>query len=1018
LNDYFKRCATYDKDFHELCDGDETSIRLYFQSSGLSITHNKHHKLTNAGVLLCCKRDSIPRYAFHVHVKFVQKFTGDGLDLNEELFGSVLYLYNELYRRLKPLYDRRMGSPDLRDETGGEAVFYEYPEKAFVEALVNFLIHRDYSLDDIGFITIHHDSVEFVNPGQSDIAPEVLMSSTTALLPRYTRNQRLIEAFNKARLNEREGKGIQRIREALLKNGSVFETNRPGLVIENDSSKNRFRLIIFKRPSTTTIQQSKLYIPNGLHQLRPIPAEFTGRVAELDKLLTNIRTHPSSVTSISSINGMPGIGKTELANIAGHVLVNNYPDAQLFVDLGANTPMPLTPAQALSRCLQAFSPDAKLPEDETSLRNLYLSALQGKRALVILDDARDDAHVAPLLPPPGCAAIITSRYNLSVGTLFMLDVLPRQESIKLLCSFTARLGDCADTLAALCGDLPIALAIAGGYLKSHASKPVQGYIQSLQGTDRIQRLQVNTLFDYSFRALTSAQQAAFQSLAVMPADFDRPAALAVIGDEAADADVLDELVSLNLLQYDAKAARFRWHDLLREFARSRATRQVLDAAADRHSAHYLAILNQAGDLYLEGNDSIMRGLALYDQEAAHIQAGQAWAASHAAADTAAAQLCLRYPDAGAYVLSLRLHPREQISWLTAALSAARKLHERSTEGVHLGNLGLAYARLGDARKAINFYEQQLKITREIDNRRGEGNALGNLGQAYARLGDARKAIEYLEQALGIDREIGDRRGEGNALSGLGLAYADLGDARRAIDFYEQALAMDREIGDRQGEGQDLGNLGIAYADLGDARKAIEYLEQALGIDREIGDRQGEGQDLDNLGIAYTNLGDGHKAIEYHEHALAIAREIGNRQGEGNTLGNLGIAYANLGDAHKAIDFYEQALIIHREIGDRQSEALGLDNLGNAYVTLRDTHQAIELCGQALVILHQIGDPYNEAIASWDLGLAYEKQADIACAIPLMQARIDYEREIGHPDAEKHAKHVDELQAKLAGKGND
>ena len=52
--------------------------------------------------------------------------------------------------------------------------------------------------------------------------------------------------------------------------------------------------------------------------------------------------------------------------------------------------------------------------------------------------------------------------------------------------------------------------------------------------------------------------------------------------------------------------------------------------------------------------------------------------------------------------------------------------------------------------------------------------LGNLGLAYAALGQVDQAIEYYEQALVIAREIGDRRGEGNHLGNLGTAYADLG----------------------------------------------------------------------------------------------------------------------------------------------------------------------------------------------------------------------------------------------------
>ena len=131
----------------------------------------------------------------------------------------------------------------------------------------------------------------------------------------------------------------------------------------------------------------------------------------------------------------------------------------------------------------------------------------------------------------------------------------------------------------------------------------------------------------------------------------------------------------------------------------------------------------------------------------------------------------------------------------------------------------------------------LVIAREIGDRRGEGNALGNLGIAYADLGQAERAIGFYEQHLAIAREIGDRRGEGNALGNLGIAYAGLGQAERAIGFYEQQLAIAREIGDRRGEGNALGNLGLAYAALGQVERAIGLLEQALQIGQEIKDPQ-------------------------------------------------------------------------------------------------------------------------------------------------------------------------------------
>jgi len=51
------------------------------------------------------------------------------------------------------------------------------------------------------------------------------------------------------------------------------------------------------------------------------------------------------------------------------------------------------------------------------------------------------------------------------------------------------------------------------------------------------------------------------------------------------------------------------------------------------------------------------------------------------------------------------------------------------------------------------------ISREIGDRRGEGNHLGNLGSAYAALGEVKRARESWQQSLAIFEEIGDSRSE-------------------------------------------------------------------------------------------------------------------------------------------------------------------------------------------------------------------------------------------------------------------
>ena len=134
----------------------------------------------------------------------------------------------------------------------------------------------------------------------------------------------------------------------------------------------------------------------------------------------------------------------------------------------------------------------------------------------------------------------------------------------------------------------------------------------------------------------------------------------------------------------------------------------------RHAAHYASLLRATNELYIEGGDSIKRGLALFDLEWLNIQTGHTWAVANTKQDETAAQLCSDYPD-WPDLLDLRLHPRERIAWLEAALAAARRLKIRDAEGAHLGNLGSAYYALGDRAQAISHAEAALKIFEQIES---------------------------------------------------------------------------------------------------------------------------------------------------------------------------------------------------------------------------------------------------------------------------------------------------------------
>ncbi len=176
-----------------------------------------------------------------------------------------------------------------------------------------------------------------------------------------------------------------------------------------------------------------------LHQLSPAPNDFVGREAEQQDLLTEIERG----AVITGLRGMGGIGKTALGLVVAHQLKARYCDAQFFLDLRGAGDNPVTPLEALTHVVRAFYPTSKLPDNLEDMQALYRTVLDGKRALVFFDNAKDAQQVVPLLPPASCLLLITSRAHFTLPGLKAkdLNVLPSDKARELVLSIADRLSD-------------------------------------------------------------------------------------------------------------------------------------------------------------------------------------------------------------------------------------------------------------------------------------------------------------------------------------------------------------------------------------------------------------------------------------------------------------------------------------------------------------------------------------------------------------------------------------------------
>jgi tetratricopeptide (TPR) repeat protein len=627
---------------------------------------------------------------------------------------------------------------------------------------------------------------------------------------------------------------------------------------------------------------------NTLHQLPPAPADFTGRTELISQLLSDFNSHKGA--TISGLTGMGGIGKTALGLEVANKIKDQYPDAQIFLDLKGTT-SPLSALDIARHVILSFEPAADLRGlNESNMQAAYQSVLHGKKALLFFDNARSAEQIAPLRPPVECAMLVTSRWTFPVTGLqaHRVDVLSEVDAINFLLELCPRIADNAAELAKACAYLPLALRIAGSFLLVNSDWSLEKYLSQL--SDRKKRLEtlkqsranaelttepdLLATFELSYNALTEDDRKRWRTLGVFPASFAGNAAGSIWNlDENETQKLIGVLRRYSLLDYDETNARYYVHDLLADFAFAEMESEEEQEARIAHVSYYMEVLKVTDHLYKEGSKKILTGLKLFDQEWEHIRFAQAWAQENSTASKRIAEFVMLYPGASVYCLDLRLAPIQRILWLEAAADAAKQLDRKDFLGVHLGNMGTAYYYLGDVQKAIKLFEQTLEIAREIGDRHNEGNWLGNLGISYSFLGEVKKAIRFHEQALEIAREIGDRRNEGNWLGNLGIAYFSLGEVQKAIEFYEQRIEIAREIGDRRGEGVALGNLGNAFNNLGEVQKAIEFYEQQLLLVREIGDRRSEGNALFNLGLALHGLEEKDKAINMMKQALVIFKAI-------------------------------------------------------------------------------------------------------------------------------------------------
>lgn len=669
-------------------------------------------------------------------------------------------------------------------------------------------------------------------------------------------------------------------------------------------------------------------MPVALAQLPADVADFTGRDREIAELVA------PTTSSIVVISGKPGVGKTTLAVHVAHLLITDHPDAQFYCDLrGVHDPA--QPAEVLATVLRALGvTDAGVPASTEERAALYRSLLHDRRAVVVLDNAADEAQVRPLLPGgPRCVTLVTSRSRLSGLSgvhRVPLDVPGPDETLRLLAEIVGRQRidaalPAAGRLAEACGRLPLAVRIAGNRLAAWPQWTVEYLTERLADERsrlawlRAGDLEVRAAFAVSHDALAPTARRMFQLLSLVPGpDFGAEMAAILTDIPVPDAEVvLDDLAAVSLVEPAVIPGRYRLHDLLRLYADERLRAEQDDGqrahATDRMVTWLLdtaigasATIAPPSKVVLDPGDRFAcdraAAIAWLDAERSNMLG---------AATRADPALVIRFLDHVVWYLDLRCawSDLRQLSELAQSVTS-----DLAAAALAWNSLGLAFWGMGEYAKAVSSHQRAAELAHAAGSLTEEGTAYDRLGMAQWGLNQFVAAIRNHERAIELCRRSGDRWSEASALNHVGRAHYYAGRFAEASDCHQQATARLAALGDVRGEAYARQALGCALAGLGRYDEARECHERALEVFLVVGDPWAAGTARQGLGVALRGLGQPEAALDHLGCALALFEAAPDPLWQAHTHRALGDVLADLGDPVAARSHRQCALAGYRRLG--------------------------------------------------------------------------------------------------------
>jgi tetratricopeptide (TPR) repeat protein len=725
---------------------------------------------------------------------------------------------------------------------------------------------------------------------------------------------------------------------------------------------------------------------------------FVGREQDLLSLARKLKGGKNAaIGQIASATGLGGIGKTQLASEFVHRYGQYFAGGVYWLNFADPKDVPTEIAACSRLGEEGF-------ELETQIKSVLSSWQNALPRLLVFDNCEDENLLAIWRPRSGGSRIlVTSRkqnWDAALGIdMLHLGVLDRAESIAFLQKFSPQIKDSeASAIAAELGDLPLALHLAGSFLKRYADAvSPSSYLLQLRDKELLKHESLE------------GRGATFS-----PTEHDLHIARTfAIGHDKLDASVTTDRMAISLLCRAgvfapgvpiAKKLLFKTLDPENEdidpFKTIDSLERLLSLGLIEEEAEATVVLHRLLADYVKAISSDNK--ARTDVETALLDQSR------------------RIVDSG--------YSREFISWqphLRAVTDVA--LNRGDEGGADLCNqLGYHLDSIGDYDGARPYYEKDLEIRRKVlgEEHPDTIKSLNNLGALQQAIGDYNGARSYFEKALEICKKVlGEEHPTTSLiLNNLGVVLGAIGDYNGAQRCYEKALEICKKVlGEEHPDTiKSLNNLGALQQAIGDYNGARSYFEKALEICKKV---LGEeypttAQILNNLGVVLGAIGDYNGAQRCYEKALEIRRKVLGEEHPDTieSLTNLGTSMHDIDEHGSAQPYYEKALEICKKVlgEEHPTTAQILNNLGFLQQTIGDYKGAQRCYEKALEIRRKVlGEEHPDTANSLNnLGTLQQAIGDYNGARSYCEKALEIRRKVlgeEHPDTANSLNRLGSLQ---------